>query len=74
MCSVGAIRAVATGYTSLPIFRIAQVEKAMSALAAAAGIERGKWEVIRWNDIEGRTFAEIEAVFEKAIEKAEASA
>lgn len=75
VCTVGAVRAVVTGSTALPIGWGSQVDQAVLTLAAASGIEfPDQSGVIQWNDVPGRTFAEVEAIFEKAIENAEAAA
>ncbi|OHU39517.1 hypothetical protein [Mycobacteroides chelonae] len=79
-CAAGAIWAAAgrlNGYDSLD--GTPQTEAAFRLLATAAGCDPSsvidpESQVISWNDRRIRTFPEVEAAFERAIELAEAGA
>lgn len=75
-CAAGAIYAAANVDASI-IFRFphSDVRAAFLMLAKAAGYSgAGEGRLISWNDDSERTFPEVEAVFERAIELAEAGA
>ncbi|MGH3954489.1 MAG: DUF6197 family protein [Mycobacterium sp.] len=77
-CAIGAIEsAVITLISDDVDFLETPYFSARSALAQAipgSGDEQRGWSIISWNDHSERTFPEVEAAFERAIECAEAGA
>lgn len=76
-CAIGAIEcAVITLFGADSILTDTPYFEARSALnQTIAGVDDPRnWSIISWNDTPGRTFPEVVAVFERAIELAEAGA